>query len=180
LDAIDLAVLSDELRRAETPSGAVWRRVKTVWEPVAHKFLSQLHFSLAGFKVLHGIVSLRIEILLCTLERTIAPSTISFCHHTFPASFISVINIGTCFHRLWSSLYVIFPTINIFHGSRGLKTCIAAPQKIMLSLRALPFILIIFLLLLISSLSSEPHTHMTPRRLRRLQRNIQYHLSSSL
>lgn len=181
-------MLSDELQRAETTSGAVWRAVKVVWEPVGHKILSHLRFFPANLQALLRMIHPGISTLLCTLHATIPPfqhSAISFCLHTFLTSF-SMIDFCICLQRLWSSFHVIFPTLSMFHVSRSLKARIPAPQRNMLGLRPLLLILIIILsfslLFVISSLPRREglEPHMTPRRLRRLQRNVWYHLDSDL
>ncbi len=123
LDTFGSPVLSDELWRAETTSGAVWRIVKAIWEPVGHKILSHLRFFLANLRVLLGIVHLRISTLRCSLHMTISSLqhlTISFCLHTFHASF-SAIDFCACLQWLWSSFLVIFPTPSLCHVFRSLQ-----------------------------------------------------------
>ena len=158
-------MLSDELRRAETVSGAVWRTLKAIWKPAGH-----LRIFLANLRVLLGI---------CTLQIPSSRHLTIFCLRTF----ISTKDFCTRLQQLRSSFHAMFPMVNIFNASRILKARIPMPQRIM---RLLPPILttslFLSLLFLISPLARREglEPHMVPRRLRRLQRNVRYHLDNDL
>ncbi len=181
-------------------------KLKVLWETATYKIAPHLRFCFCLAYPLE-IVHLGISTLLSAFQKTISASlhlatrSSTFLVHTFLASFnmtgvpaMDFLVLSTYFRCLWLSLYAT-GLLNVPHN---LKVCFPAhvvtgllhsrnlqlsARRFFLRLLLLMIVtLILALFLIISSLLGreglEPHT--TPRRFRRMQKNIRYHLRNDL
>ena len=170
------SALSDELWRAETPSRLCRLSGKLVflWEIVRQNFLPHLRFLLANFRVLFGIILLRLSNFLYLITR-------SFNIHPFLASFdttivstIDPLASLTYFCCFFPKSYTRFLMVNVFPGPLPRRTIFH-----LLSLILITIFLIHFLLTFPGRVGGlEPHV--VPRKLRRIHKNICYHSRNDL
>jgi len=202
-DTFGLAVLSDELWRAEATSGIalhlgrrLWATLKLIWETVIHKIGPRHRFSLANLKSLLGSIRLGMSSSLHhVLESHWVPqATISFLHlttglpfypyphtHTLVASFsttVATTGLLASTHAQLLREQIQAWLVRFCDALRSLKGTLPA--------RPLPFISIAILLLglfsLIPSFSRRERLdpHVTRKRIHQIQKNLRYHLDSDL
>ena len=174
------AKLSDELLRAEAASGVMsysihraLAKLKILRETASYK-MSHLRFCLADPMGLLGIVHRRILTLLRSSPHFDTRS--SFHVHTFLASSNIIVVPATDLLAMSTyfrpSLYAWFSTVQV------VPTC--DPQLSARKLFPRLLLLLVTILLVLFWLISLPgreglESHTTPRRIRRIQKNVRYH-----